>query len=136
LEVNIQCCLDNPCVVNDKARLRQVLVNLISNAIKFTDSGSISLEAQELSDNRVAIAVRDTGIGIDPSDLQQIFQEFRQVNQSLTRDKGGTGLGLAISDRLVRMMQGKIKVESQLGEGSIFQVELPRQIPVELEVLS
>jgi signal transduction histidine kinase len=76
-----------------------------------------------LSDNRVAIAVRDTGIGIDPSDLQQIFQEFRQVNQSLTRDKGGTGLGLAISDRLVRIMQGKIKVESQLGEGSTFQVD-------------
>ncbi|MBD2065510.1 ATP-binding protein [Funiculus sociatus GB2-A5] len=136
LELNIQCCLDNPCVVNDKARLRQVLINLISNAIKFTDSGSISLEAQELSDNRVAIAVKDTGIGIDQSDLQQIFQEFRQLNQSLTRDKGGTGLGLAISDRLVRMMQGKIKVESQLGEGSTFQVELPRQIPVELEVLS
>lgn len=136
LKLNIECCLDNPCVVNDKARLRQILVNLISNAIKFTDSGSISLEAQELSDNRVAIAVKDTGIGIAPSDLQHIFQEFRQLNQSLTRDRGGTGLGLAISDRLVRMMQGKIKVESQLGEGSTFQVELPRQIPVELEVLS
>jgi signal transduction histidine kinase len=105
-----------------------VLVNLLSNAIKFTDSGSITLDAWELTPDQIAIAVKDTGIGIDQSEIQQIFQEFRQLSQSLTRTHGGTGLGLAITDRLVRMMDGKIQVESQPGEGSTFRLELPREV--------
>jgi PAS domain S-box-containing protein len=139
LSVHIHACLDNPCVVNDSNRLRQVLVNLLSNAVKFTDSGSITVEACEPAPDQIAIAVKDTGIGIDPSEVQQIFQEFRQVSQSLTRTHGGTGLGLAITDRLIRMMHGKITVESQPGEGSTFRLELPREVtlsPNKAEIIS
>ncbi|MBD2740083.1 ATP-binding protein [Coleofasciculus sp. FACHB-1120] len=128
LEVHIHVCLDNPYVVNDSNRLRQVLVNLLSNAIKFTDSGSITVDACEPTPDQIAIAVKDTGIGIEQSEIKQIFQEFRQVSQSLTRTYGGTGLGLAITDRLVGMMHGKIQVESQPGEGSTFRLELPRKV--------
>jgi signal transduction histidine kinase len=109
-------------------RVRQILVNLLSNAIKFTETGNIWVEVQELPENRVAIAVRDTGIGIAPQDFKQIFEAFRQIDQSITRKYPGTGLGLAIIHSLVQVMGGKIFLESQLGIGSIFKVELPRQI--------
>jgi len=126
LQVNLN--LQNPYIVNDGDRLRQVLVNLLSNAIKFTDVGSVQVDVWELPSNGIAIAVKDTGIGIAEADVEQIFLEFQQVNQTLTRKHGGTGLGLAIVDRLVRMMQGHISVESQSGEGSTFRIELPRQV--------
>lgn len=126
LQANIN--LQNLHIVNDNTRLRQVLINLISNAIKFTDAGSVEVNVWELPLNKIALAVKDTGIGIDESDIEQIFREFRQLNQTLTREQGGTGLGLAITDRLVRMMQGKIAVESQSGNGSTFRIEIPRQI--------
>jgi PAS domain S-box-containing protein len=128
LTVEIQCLLDHPHIVNDPYRVRQILVNLLSNAIKFTHTGSVCVKVEEVLPNKVAIAVKDTGIGIAEEDLNYIFQEFRQVNQIMTRTCGGTGLGLAISDRLVKMMQGRIIVDSQLGEGSTFRVELPRQV--------
>ena len=126
LQANIN--LPNPQLVNDSIRLRQILVNLLSNAIKFTDTGSIEVNVWEMPSNKIAITVKDTGIGIDEADIEQIFREFRQLNQTLTREQGGTGLGLAITDRLVRTMQGKIAVESQLGKGSTFCIEIPRQI--------
>jgi len=126
LQVNLN--LQNPYIVNDSDRLRQVLVNLLANAIKFTDSGRVQVEVWELPSDRIAIIVKDTGIGIAKADMEHIFREFRQLNQTLTRKHGGTGLGLAIVDRLVGMMQGKIVVESQLGKGSTFRVELPRQV--------
>ena len=126
LALQVQLNLENPYIVNDSTRLRQVLVNLLSNAIKFTDFGSVHLKVWELAPDRIAIAVKDTGIGIAEADIQHIFDEFRQLNQSLTRRHGGTGLGLAITHRLVSLMQGKITVESHLGEGSTFRVELPR----------
>jgi len=128
LDLQANLSLHNPQVVNDSTRLRQILVNLLSNAIKFTESGSVFLEVWELSDERVAIAVKDTGIGIPQDDLEHIFLEFRQVNQTITRSHGGTGLGLAITHRLVAVMKGTIKVESQLGQGSTFRVELPRRV--------
>ncbi|HEY9858022.1 MAG TPA: PAS domain S-box protein [Candidatus Obscuribacterales bacterium] len=128
LDLLVSTNLVNPCIVNDTMRLRQVLVNLLSNAIKFTDSGSVRVEAWEVSPSCVAIAVQDTGIGIAQSDLQHIFEEFRQVDQTTTRKHGGTGLGLAITDWLVQMMDGSITVESALGQGSTFRVELPRQL--------
>ena len=124
LEVHLE--LQNPSVVNDSARLRQVLVNLLSNAIKFTDNGHVLLEVSELSSDRVVIAVKDTGIGIAEADRAHIFDTFRQANQTITRPHSGTGLGLAITDRLVQMMQGTITVESQLGQGSTFRINLPR----------
>jgi signal transduction histidine kinase len=115
-------------VSNDPVRVRQILVNLLSNAIKFTDTGSVSLEIWETSGEQVAIAVSDTGSGIDPADQGRIFEEFWQVNQSRTRRHGGTGLGLAIVHALIQLMGGSISVKSQLGEGSIFRVELPRRV--------
>jgi len=120
--------LQNPLVVNDPARIKQILINLLSNAIKFTESGSIWVEVEELPGNRVAIAVKDTGIGIAAKDFKHIFEAFRQVDQSITRRYPGTGLGLAIIDSLVQMMNGKIYLESELGVGSIFTIELPRQV--------
>jgi len=120
--------LENPRIINDSVRLRQVLVNLISNAIKFTETGGVFVEVQQLNPNRVVLMVKDTGIGIPESELTNIFQEFWQVDRSTTRKQGGVGLGLAIVDKLVRLMKGTITVNSNLGQGSTFRVELPRQI--------
>jgi signal transduction histidine kinase/CheY-like chemotaxis protein len=113
-----------PPAAADEERLRQVLVNLVGNAIKFTDLGGIRLSA-ELADGRVVIAVADTGIGIPADSRALIFEPFRQADQSRTRRRGGTGLGLAISRRLVDLMHGHIRVESDPGAGSTFFVTLP-----------
>jgi signal transduction histidine kinase len=124
----MQTDLQNTFVFNDPVRIKQILINLLSNAIKFTESGEIWVEVKELPANRVVITVRDTGIGIAPEDFKHIFEAFRQVDQTITRKYPGTGLGLAIIDSLVRMMGGKIFLESKLGIGSMFKIELPRQI--------
>ena len=116
-------------IVNDPARLRQILVNLISNAIKFTETGEVTLGIWELPEGRILIVVKDSGIGIDTKDQKSIFQEFWQVNQSSTRQVGGTGLGLAIVHALVELMQGTIEVNSQIGQGTAIRIELPRRIP-------
>jgi signal transduction histidine kinase len=128
LSLLVQIKLQNPFVFNDPVRIKQILINLLSNAIKFTESGEIWVEVQELAANRVVIIVRDTGIGIASRDFKRIFEAFRQVDQSITRKYPGTGLGLAIVDSLVQMMGGKIFLESKLGIGSMFKIELPRQI--------
>jgi signal transduction histidine kinase len=128
LTVELTIALDNPQIYSDPHRLRQVLVNLLSNAIKFTDRGGVTVEVRTTEPEWVAITVRDTGIGIASEKVRQIFEPFRQIDQTTTRRHAGTGLGLAITDSLVRMMQGKITVESKLGEGSIFRVELPRHL--------
>ncbi len=128
LSLLVQTDLQNPLVFNDPVRVKQILINLLSNAIKFTDSGEIWVEMKELPANRLAIVVRDTGIGIASRDFKRIFEAFRQVDQTITRKYPGTGLGLAIVDSLVRMMGGKIFLESKLGIGSMFKIELPRQI--------
>ena len=120
--------MENPCIINDRARIRQILANLLSNAIKFTEAGSVQVEVREPSANQVVLIVRDTGIGISPENLEHIFEEFRQLDQGLQRKYEGTGLGLAITRSLVQLMQGKISVDSQLGQGSAFKVEFPRQV--------
>ena len=116
-------------VVGDAARLRQVLFNLAGNAIKFTESGGVSIvvEAAPRPD-AIAISVRDTGIGISLQDQARIFLEFEQADDSSTRRYGGTGLGLAISNKIVEGMAGSISVESAPGQGSTFRalVPLPR----------
>ncbi len=123
--------LDNPIVINDSTRVRQVLVNLLSNAIKFTNAGSVEVEVSQIDPTHLLISVKDTGVGIAESELEHIFEEFRQVDQTNTRQHGGTGLGLAITKSLVDMMKGSITVESKLGQGSTFYVYLPRQIEVQ-----
>lgn len=128
LPLKVYTELENPIVVNDTTRLRQVLVNLLSNAIKFTETGSIEVRVREFSPMQLFLSVKDTGIGIAEAEIEHIFEEFRQVDQTTTRKHGGTGLGLAITKSLVNMMQGNITVESKLGQGSTFCVELPRQV--------
>jgi signal transduction histidine kinase len=129
LFLHTQINLTHSEVFNDAERVRQILVSLISNAIKFTDQGQILVKVQELSSDRLIIKVQDTGIGIAESELEHIFEPFRQVDQSTTRRHSGTGLGLAITNALVKMMTGHISVVSQPGQGSTFRVEIPRRIP-------
>ncbi|MGL5874100.1 MAG: ATP-binding protein [Xenococcaceae cyanobacterium] len=128
LSLQLNMDLKNPLIVTDRDCLRRILVNLISNAIKFTEAGVVEVKVRELNDKQIEIAIKDTGCGIPDDKLQEIFEAFRQIDQNVTRKYSGTGLGLAIADALVKMMQGKITVESKLGSGSIFRVFLPRQI--------
>jgi GAF domain-containing protein len=113
----------------DQMRLRQALLNLMSNANKFTERGTISVDARQGQENGrdfITIAVADTGIGMTPEQVGKLFQEFSQADASTTRKYGGTGLGLAISKRFCQMMGGDITVESETGKGSTFTVRLPR----------
>jgi PAS domain S-box-containing protein len=109
-------------VRGDAGRLRQILINLIGNAIKFSDRGEVSITVDRApeSPDHLHFSVRDTGIGIPAEKQAMIFEAFTQVDGSFTRRFGGTGLGLTIASRLVRMMDGRIWVESQAGEGSTF----------------
>jgi signal transduction histidine kinase len=113
-----------PVGFGDERRLTQVLLNLVSNAVKFTDHGAVDISVG-LTADRFEIAVRDTGPGIAEMDQDRIFDEFQQVDSSSTRRKGGTGLGLAISKRFVEMHGGRIDVESTPGFGSTFHVIVP-----------
>ncbi len=118
-------------MVGDSLRLRQILSNLIGNAIKFTHKGSVLVEVELLSQSASQIqlnfSVRDTGIGMSPEQLAELFQPFTQGDVSHTREYGGTGLGLTISKRLVELMNGNIGVESEKDKGSRFHFNLPLQ---------
>ena len=115
-------------LLGDSGRIRQVLVNLVSNAVKFTAAGQVSVEArclaQDTASATIEWAVSDTGIGIEADRIGTLFNEFTQADNSISRRFGGTGLGLAISKRLIDQMGGTIIVESQLGEGTVFRVRL------------
>ena len=117
---------DLPPGHGDERRLTQVLLNLVGNAIKFTDAGEVVIKAGA-SDGTFNLAVRDTGPGISAADQAKLFQEFQQADNSMTRKKEGTGLGLAISKRIIEMHGGRIWMESQVGQGSTFFVMLPVQ---------
>ena len=120
----------------DGRRLTQVLINLVGNAIKFTDAGEVAIKA-EAHNGSFYVSVRDTGPGISSADQAKLFQEFQQADNAITRKKGGTGLGLAISKRIIEMHGGKIWVELQVGQGSTFAFTLPviveQQVNVELK---
>ncbi len=119
-------------VVADPGRIRQILLNLIGNAVKFTDEGSVTVTVGLVETDQgeqFRFTVADTGPGIHPDDQTRIFGEFYQADVSLTRAHGGTGLGLAITDQLVRLMGGRIGFESRHGDGSLFWIELPMEVP-------
>ena len=113
-----------PIGVGDEQRLTQVLLNLVGNAIKFTDTGEVRVTARAM-DGHFNVSVSDTGPGIPAEHQSRIFEQFQQVDNSNTTAKGGTGLGLAIARQIVEMHGGRIWVESTLGKGSTFQMELP-----------
>jgi signal transduction histidine kinase/DNA-binding response OmpR family regulator/HPt (histidine-containing phosphotransfer) domain-containing protein len=122
-------------LVGDVVRIRQIIVNLLANAIKFTTAGEVALrvDGESLADNEVQLhfAVSDTGIGIPKKQQETVFQAFEQADRSTTRLYGGTGLGLAIVTKLVSLMDGKICVTSEVGQGSTFQVTIPFSVPTE-----
>jgi CheY-like chemotaxis protein/two-component sensor histidine kinase len=125
LPVTVKLPDDLPAARCDVDRVRQILTNLVGNAIKFTDSGTVRVTADSTR-SAIAIFVTDTGIGIPETQLGRIFDEFVQVDQTLARRQAGTGLGLAIASRLARLMGGEISVSSVQGRGSRFTLTLPR----------
>ena len=115
----------------DERRLTQVLLNLVGNAIKFTDRGEVAIRAST-ADGSYTVAVHDTGPGIAEKDQARIFEEFQQADLSITKQKSGSGLGLAIAKRIIEMHRGRIWVESELGHGSTFVFTVP--VNVETQV--
>jgi signal transduction histidine kinase len=120
-----------PAGYGDGRRLTQVLINLVGNAIKFTDAGEVAIKA-EANNGAFHVSVRDTGPGISAADQSKLFQEFQQADNAITKKKGGTGLGLAISKRIIEMHSGRIWVKSEPGQGSTFGFTLP--VSVERQV--
>lgn len=118
---------DLPAAQGDERRITQVLLNLVGNAIKFTDIGEIGVQVTA-SDGALMVSVSDTGPGIPEGDRQKVFEEFRQVENSATQKKGGTGLGLAIAKRIIELHGGRIWVESNMGKGSTFCFTLPVRV--------
>jgi signal transduction histidine kinase len=112
--------------------LAQVLINLVGNAIKFTDAGEVAIKA-EAHNGSFHVSVRDTGPGISAADEAKLFQEFQQADSAITRKKGGTGLGLAISKRIIEMHGGRIWVDSIVGQGSTFSFMLPVRVEQQAE---
>ena len=125
LLLKVEVCDDLPRAEGDERRITQALLNLVGNAIKFTDSGAVTVQAAAAPDHAVEIRVIDTGSGIAAADRERIFEEFQQVDSSSTRKKGGTGLGLSISKKIIEMHGGCIWVELELGRGSTFHFTLP-----------
>jgi PAS domain S-box-containing protein len=113
-----------PLIPADKIRMRQIILNLISNGVKFTEEGSVTIHLEH-DDDYAYITVKDTGIGMSPEQLDVIFERFSQVDGSSTRRAGGSGLGLTITKQLIEMHNGEITVDSQVGEGSVFSIRLP-----------
>jgi signal transduction histidine kinase/HAMP domain-containing protein len=131
LSVNIQP--DLPVGKGDEQRITQVLTNLVGNAIKFTEVGTVAVQVAA-TNGAFMVAVSDTGIGIAEADQQKVFEEFQQADSSNTRQKGGSGLGLAIAKKIIEMHNGRIWVESHLGQGSTFRFTLPVRVEQQKEV--
>jgi len=135
VSISMRCGMVPHRLLGDPARLHQVVANLVGNALKFTEHGSVGVLVEPDPDGRepgdLRISVEDTGIGISPDQLQRIFERFAQADTSTTRQYGGTGLGLAISQRLVEHMGGRIWVESEVGTGSTFRFTVSLEVPGE-----
>jgi signal transduction histidine kinase len=127
LDLKVEVSKDLTIGKADEQRIAQVILNLVGNAIKFTDEGEVKIEAT-VSDGRFLVSVSDTGPGLAEVDQQKIFDEFQQADGSSIRKKGGTGLGLSISKKIIDMHGGRIWVESALGKGSTFRFTLPIRV--------
>jgi signal transduction histidine kinase len=126
LRLRVEVPAELPALITDRTRVKQIVLNLLSNAVKFTREGSVTVAARALpGDEEVELVVADTGIGIAPESLPGIFDDFRQVDQSSTREFGGTGLGLSIVRKLLGLLGGSIRAESAPGVGTTFTVTLP-----------
>ncbi len=126
LTITLTLQKDLPSLYSDRQKVKQILLNLLSNALKFTHHGGVTITARaEKRDRTVQLSVSDTGIGIASADQEKIFEDFRQLDNSPTRAYGGTGLGLSICRRLAQMLDGRISVQSQMGHGSTFTLTLP-----------
>ena len=137
-KLTVHCDGANGSMHADQMRLRQALLNLMSNANKFTERGTITIDAREKSEDGrdwIIVAVADTGIGMSPEQMGKLFHEFSQASSTTASRYGGTGLGLAISKRFCQMMGGDITVESQPGRGSTFTIRLPRIVGASKEVV-
>jgi signal transduction histidine kinase len=132
LAFTMELASELPAGRGDGRRLTQVLINLVGNAIKFTDAGEVAIKA-EANNGAFHVSVRDTGPGISAADQAKLFQEFQQADNAITKKKGGTGLGLAISKRIIEMHGGRIWVESQPGQGSTFTFTLPVTVERQVE---
>ncbi len=132
LALKVKLASNLPPAHGDERRLTQVLLNLVGNAIKFTDKGEVEIHASA-ANGSYTIAVRDTGPGIAEADQAKIFEEFQQADSSTTKEKGGTGLGLAIAKRIIEMHGGRLWVESTVGEGSTFSFTLPTRVERQAE---
>lgn len=127
-KIYLRTCPDTLELTSDKQKIMQILLNLISNGAKFTHRGEIEIFVTEAAHGTIIITVKDSGVGIPADKLSFIFESFSQVDNSLSRETAGTGLGLKITKRLIEMLGGHIKVESEVGRGSIFEVMLPISI--------
>ena len=137
-QVAVQCDGEIGTMHADQMRLRQALLNLMSNANKFTERGTITIDARHRQENGgdwITLAVTDTGIGMTPEQMGKLFQEFSQASSSTASKYGGTGLGLVISRRFCQMMGGDITVESEVGRGSTFTIRLPRIVEIPKEAV-
>jgi len=124
-----------PKVYVDRGRIRQAVINILSNAAKFTDVGSITMRVRKITKNEqefVCFSIKDTGIGIAAEDMDKVFEAFRQIDSSVARRAEGTGLGMPISYRLVSLHGGELWVESQVGHGSTFSFTIPLKPPASL----
>jgi hypothetical protein len=113
-------------ITTDQRRLEQVILNLLSNAVKFTEKGHVGIACRS-EDDHFLLSFSDTGIGMAPEDIPDLFQPFHQIDTGLARKSEGTGLGLSICKKILDLMGGTIEVESRLGQGSTFTIHLPRQ---------
>lgn len=124
LQMNVFIASDIGEMVSDKLRVQQILLNLVNNAVKFTEVGSVDIECIK-SNNVVTIKVVDSGMGIEKDQMNILFKPFMQIDTGLTRKHEGTGLGLSICKKLLDMLNGSVEIESEIGKGSTFIVKLP-----------
>ena len=128
IEIIIDCDRAPAEIMSDRLRLQQIVTNLVSNDIRYTESGSITVTCQDDNSDRWTLVVADTGIGIAPEAQTQVFEPYYRVGSGVGYSAESTGLGLSIVDKMVKLLQGKIDLVSQLGRGSTFTIIFPKAI--------